>query len=237
MPGPGGFISATGQAPLKKSTIDNFTPINQPIMENSVVQKLLRQSKAATAEVGQKYTINTFDLRGCMKALRLRWKSPGQIKSHVVLPGQFHTGMNYIGMINGHKCQGSGYPEILFDVKHATISCMKNILSGKAYMAKHTFASRQFAKLWRRCSWSSWSSLKPPQLDLRALTCKCEKLDLPLKDPPHSPSSSSTSTTRTRFSRVIWARPRCTGSLSWTTPAWSSCCFSLSRPTICNCSM
>ena len=52
VPSLGGFISATGQAPLKKSTIDYFTPSNQPITENYVVQELLRQSEVATAEVG-----------------------------------------------------------------------------------------------------------------------------------------------------------------------------------------
>ena len=84
VPGLGGFISPTGQAPLKKSIIDYHTPINKPIMENSLVKEILRRSEAGTAEVGQKYTINTFDFRVCMKALPLIWKFPQQFKNHVV---------------------------------------------------------------------------------------------------------------------------------------------------------
>ena len=71
VPGFGGFISATGIKPSRKSTIDYFTPINQPFTEFSVIKELLRRSEDATMEVGQAYVLNTFDLGGCMKALPL----------------------------------------------------------------------------------------------------------------------------------------------------------------------
>lgn len=70
----GGFISATGIKPSRKSTINYFTPINQPFTENSVIQELLKRPEDATKEVGQEYVLNTFDLGGCMKALTLIWK-------------------------------------------------------------------------------------------------------------------------------------------------------------------
>jgi len=76
IPGLGGFISATGKPLLKIYAIDYFTPINQPITENAEAQELLIHSEAATAKVGQHYTINTFDLGVCMKALPLIWKFP-----------------------------------------------------------------------------------------------------------------------------------------------------------------
>ena len=44
VPGFGGFISATGVRPTQQSTIDYFTPINQPFTEFSVIKELLRQS-------------------------------------------------------------------------------------------------------------------------------------------------------------------------------------------------
>lgn len=108
-------------------------PINQPITQYEVVQELLRQSEEATAEVGQKYTINTFDLGVCMKALPLVWKFPGKYQHHLVLPGQFHTVMNYLGRITNHKCRGSGYAEILLKAQLVTSGCLKSVLSGKAY--------------------------------------------------------------------------------------------------------
>ena len=49
--------------------------------------------------------------------------------------------MNYLGMVTGHKCNGSGYAELLLESKLATTGCLKGILSGKAY-AKAMFAFR-----------------------------------------------------------------------------------------------
>ena len=74
MPGFGGFISSTGKVPPRKSTVDFYTPINQPITDNAVVYELLKRSEAATEEVGQPYTINTFDLGVVMKACPIVWK-------------------------------------------------------------------------------------------------------------------------------------------------------------------
>ena len=108
MPGLGGFISAIGTPPHRKSTVDYFTPIHQPITDNAVVHELLKRSEAATAEVGQKWVMNTFDLGVCMKALPIIWRWPDDFASHVVTIGPFHTSMNYIGMITGHKMRGSG---------------------------------------------------------------------------------------------------------------------------------
>ena len=81
VPGFGGFISATGTKPSQKSTIDYFTPINQPFTDYLVIKELLIRSEEATAEVGQKYVLNTFDLGGCMRALPLIWKFPDHYKN------------------------------------------------------------------------------------------------------------------------------------------------------------
>ena len=104
----GGFISATGVKPTQKSTIDYFIPINHPFTEVSVIKERLRRSADATREVGQAYVLNTFDLGRCMKALPLIWKFPDEYKKHVIIPGPFHTGMNYKGMVTGNTCRGSG---------------------------------------------------------------------------------------------------------------------------------
>ena len=129
----GGFTSATGASPLQKTTIDYFTPIDQPITEYAVVQELLKRSEDATAEVGQEYTLNTFDLGVCMKALPLLWKYPERYKHHVITPGPFHTGMNFIGMLTYHKCQGSGYQDILLESGLVTSGSLCSVLKGKAY--------------------------------------------------------------------------------------------------------
>ncbi|KAJ8349355.1 hypothetical protein SKAU_G00244850 [Synaphobranchus kaupii] len=133
VPGFGGFISSTGKVPPRKSTIDFYTPINQPITDNAVVYELLKRSEAATEEVGQPYTINTFDLGVVMKACPIVWKYPEELKMHIIIPGKFHTAMNYIGRLTGHKCLGAGCAEILIEAGLTTSGCLKHILSGKSY--------------------------------------------------------------------------------------------------------
>ena len=134
VPGFGGFISATGVKPNRESTIDYFTPINEPFTEFSVIKELLRRSEEATNEVGQAYVLNTFDLGGCMKALPLIWKFPEQYKKHVVIPGPFHTGMNYLGMVTGNKCKGSGYSEILLEAELVTTGCLNSVLNSNSVL-------------------------------------------------------------------------------------------------------
>lgn len=88
-PALGGFTSATGEPPQTKTTINYFTPIAQSITQYSVVQELLRQSEAATAEVGQEYVLNTFDLGVVMKAMPLVWKNPDAYAKHIITPGEY----------------------------------------------------------------------------------------------------------------------------------------------------
>ena len=68
-----------------------------------------------------------------MKALPLVWKYPERYINHVIIPGPFHTEMNYIGMLTNKKARGSGYAEILLEAGLAEKGCLKNILSGKAF--------------------------------------------------------------------------------------------------------
>ena len=56
VPGFGGFVSATGTKPSRKSTIDYFVPIGQPFTEYSVIAELLNRSEEATMAVGQEYS-------------------------------------------------------------------------------------------------------------------------------------------------------------------------------------
>ena len=130
MPGFGGFISCTEEVPARN---DFYNPIHQPITDNAVVFELLKRSETATKEVGQPYTINTFDL-GVMKACPIVWKYEKEFQEHIIIPGKYYTVMNYTGKLTGHECQGSGYSAILIETGLASSGCLKNILSGKSYV-------------------------------------------------------------------------------------------------------
>lgn len=132
VPAFGGFVSATGNPPSKLSTIDYYPWIPEPITQYNVVKSLLKKSEQATEEVGQNYTITTFDLGVCMKALPIIWDNPDDYQNHIILIGAFHVIMNYLNML-GHKMGGSGYAELLSEANLVTSGCLKRVLSGKSY--------------------------------------------------------------------------------------------------------
>ena len=113
------------------------------------MHELLKGSEDATAEVGQKWVINTFDLGVCMKALPIIWRRPNEFAKHVTLAGPFHTSMNYIGMLTNPKMLGSGYKEILFEAQLVTSGSMKGVLTGKAY-AKALFCLKAVCEAMER---------------------------------------------------------------------------------------
>ena len=124
-----------------------------------------------------------------MKALPLIWKFPDQYKKHVVTPGPFHTGMNYIGMLTGHKCRGSGYSEILIEADLVTSGCLENVLRGKAY-AKALFCLKTVCEAMERLLIDRFIEEEkievsnPMALLNLVQTCNRENLDTVLKDHP-----------------------------------------------------
>ena len=187
VPALGGFISATGTAPLRKSTLDYFTPMHQPMTESSVVRELLKRSEEATAEVDQKWVISTFDLGVCMKALPIIWKCPEEFAQHVIMIGPFHTSMNYIGMITNHKMRGSGYTDFLVEAQMVTSGSMKGVLKGKAY-AKSLFCLKTVCEAMERllleifCEEENVTIADPEVLLSLINSCNREQLQAALND-------------------------------------------------------
>lgn len=53
--------------------------------------------------------------------------------------------MNYINMLTGNKCRGSGYAEILIEADLVTSGCLESVLRGRAY-AKALFCLKTVCK-------------------------------------------------------------------------------------------
>ena len=132
VPGWAGFISTTGEKPLRKTTIEYYPVIYHPITEYKTVQECLRQSENATHEVGQEYVITTFDLGVCMKAYPIIWNQPHRYKKHIILIGTFHLVCAYLKMI-GKKMNGSGLADILLEAGLISSGSLNGVLSGKQY--------------------------------------------------------------------------------------------------------
>ena len=127
-----GYISTTGEKPMKTTTIDYYPVINCPITEYRAVQECLRYSEDASNEVGQQYVITTFDLGVCMKAYPLIWLNPVKYQKHIVMIGSFHVICAYFKMI-GKKMAGTGLADILIEAGLVRSGSMNAVLSGKQY--------------------------------------------------------------------------------------------------------
>ena len=106
------FVSATGLPPQKLTTIDYYPMISEPITDFKVVKELLARCQRATEEVGQVYTITTFDLGIIMNAIAIIWEKPDIYSKHVVLIESSHTILSALKMV-GHKMAGSGLQRFL----------------------------------------------------------------------------------------------------------------------------
>ena len=63
------------EAEQKCSTVDYMAPVFFPIAENVTIQHVLVISQKATQDVGQSYTIVTFDLGVVQKAYSIIWQN------------------------------------------------------------------------------------------------------------------------------------------------------------------
>ena len=96
------------------------------------MKECLRYAEEASKEVGQAYTITTFDLGVCMKALPLIWNNPVKYSKHIVLIGTFHLICAYLKMV-GKKMDGSGLSDIMIEAGLMTSGSLSGVLSGKNY--------------------------------------------------------------------------------------------------------
>ena len=80
----------------QQSTVEYMAPVFAPVTENSTVQPVLKVLQEATREVGQPYTIVTFntivtfDLAVAKKAYALLWEKPKIFRDVIVRMGSFH---------------------------------------------------------------------------------------------------------------------------------------------------
>jgi hypothetical protein len=127
-----GFTSVTGTKPRKLTSIDYYPVINHPITEYKTVQECLRYAEEASREIGQSYTVTTFDLGVCMKAYPLVWNNPHTYEKHIVMIGTFHLICAYLKMV-GKKMAGSGLSDVLLEAGLIGTGSIQGVLKGKHY--------------------------------------------------------------------------------------------------------
>ena len=181
---------------------------------------MLHRSEEATQEVGQKYTMNTFDLGVCMKALPLVWRHPDKYQKHIIVPGPFHTEMNYIGMLTNHEAWSSRYVEILLEAGLAEKGCLKHILSGKAF-AKAIICHKATVEALDRLLFDVFmeqtsTEIHPQALLDMILTCNRQSVDSALNVSQQIISSKCMRSSKSKFVRDILERLVDFGSRSWT---------------------
>ena len=94
--------------------------------------------------------------------------------------------MNYIGMVTGNKCRGSGYSDILIEAGLVTNRCLTSVLKGKAY-AKALFCLRTVTEAIKQLLLDRFLEEvgipHPVALLTLAQSCDRQNLNLALQDP------------------------------------------------------
>ena len=139
--------------------------INEPIIEYKVVHEILHRCEKATREVGQLYTITSFDLRVIMKVMPIIWDKPEVYSNHIILIGSFHTIINYLSMI-GHRMAGSGYSEILTEANLITSGCLNGVLSGNSY-SKSLWCLKVVSECFERLLFAAFVDQSPDESPIR----------------------------------------------------------------------
>ena len=114
------------------TTIDYYPIISHPITDYSTEQECLRVSKNALREVGQEYTVVSFDLGLCMKAYPITWTNPDFCDDHIVMIGSFYLICGYLKMI-GKKINESGLADVLLEARVMPVGSTNGLMSGKNY--------------------------------------------------------------------------------------------------------
>ncbi|KAK6184936.1 hypothetical protein SNE40_007284 [Patella caerulea] len=132
VPGWGGYVSKTGYAPSRLTTVEYYPIIPHAITDNKAVKECLRFSEEASNEVGQYYVITTFDLGVCMKAYPILWSDTKRYENHIVMIGTFHLICGYLKML-GKKMEGTGFSDVLIEAGLISSGSLSGVMSGKNY--------------------------------------------------------------------------------------------------------
>ena len=69
------------------------------------------------------------DVGAAMKAFQLIWNYPITRSGILIHPGDFHCMLMFFSVI-GSYLRGSGFEEIIFQVKLSTSGCIKGVMTG-----------------------------------------------------------------------------------------------------------
>ena len=91
-----------------------MAPVLFPITKNVAVQHVLEVSQKATENVGQEFTVVTFDLGVARKAFNIVWQNQRRFGKVIVRIGIFHTICSLFGALGKHM-KGSGFEDIVIE--------------------------------------------------------------------------------------------------------------------------
>ena len=96
------------------------------------MRECLLVAEEATKEIGQNYTITTFDMGVCMKAIPLIWQNPERYKHHIILIGTFHLECAFMKIL-GKKMRGSWLEDVLLESGLISRGSLAGAMQGKHY--------------------------------------------------------------------------------------------------------
>lgn len=133
-PGWGGWLTITSSenSPQFVSNIQYMKPIHQSPTSNDTIQEVLCRSKKVSEELGQNYTIITFDLAMAKKAYSIVWSNPDKFQNVFIRLGTFHIICAFMKAI-GKMMEASGFEDIVLESGMCANGSLSAVMSGKHY--------------------------------------------------------------------------------------------------------
>ena len=128
--------------------VGNLPIINAPAHDYDVLWTVIERCQRMTKQLGQTYTVITFDEQLYSKAKILQWSRSEECENLVIMLGGFHTQLNFAKCIGQHMAD-SGIADIWVDSGVYGEVTAENILKGKCWNKILRAHKLTFEALWR----------------------------------------------------------------------------------------
>ena len=132
MPMHQGFNTKFFKDNLPQHKIVYMDPIFEPITNNAAVKRTLEIAVKGAEEVGQQFTIVTYDLAAALKAYAIQALDAPRFDNVLILLGNFHLEMAFYGAM-GTFISESGITSILIETEVLAQGSLMGFLKGKFY--------------------------------------------------------------------------------------------------------
>ena len=143
-----GFNQLMSKSDRQKAVAGMMPIKNSPAHNYDTIWTVLQNCHQMTTQLGQRYTVITFDEQLYCKAKMLQWQHQKECENIIILLGGFHVQINFSKVIGQHLSD-SGLKDILEESGVFGRNTAENIMKGKGWNRVARAHKLTFEALWR----------------------------------------------------------------------------------------